>query len=203
MEIPSKYFCPSVAAVLNLTPDHLERHKTMKKYATTKCRLFSHMSGNKLALLPAGNQHLEEAFDDYKHKCNVAWIGDLPGVEMEVGAKVANLSIPTTGLVTNLQFGDLKAMGSHNYRNAAVAAFLVLGLEVGIDADSIGSTIDSLHLLPHRMQIVHKDTRGVMWVDDSKATNVEATYAGLMSLKTQKSVVLLGGLAKATIVASS
>ena len=40
--------------VLNLTPDHLERHKTMQNYATMKCRLFSHMKDTKLAVLPVG-----------------------------------------------------------------------------------------------------------------------------------------------------
>lgn len=49
---------------------------------------------------------------------------------------------------------------------------------------------------------VCKDIHGVTWVDDSKATNVEATYVGLMGLKKQKSVVLLGGLAKVTIFPS-
>ena len=44
--------------------------------------------------------------------------------------------------------------------------------------------------------VVCKDIHGVTWVDDSKATNIEATYAGLMGLKGQKSVILLGGLAK-------
>ena len=43
---------------------------------------------------------------------------------------------------------------------------------------------------------VHRDNNGVVWVDDSKATNVEATYTGLVGLKGQKSVVLLGGIAK-------
>lgn len=68
-------------------------------------------------------------------------------------AKVANLSIPTTGLVSQLQFGALKAAGTHKYLNAAVAAFSVLGLDVGIDADSIEATIEALHPPPHRMQI--------------------------------------------------
>ncbi|XP_062005877.1 uncharacterized protein LOC133723060 [Rosa rugosa] len=54
MEIPNKYFCPSVAVVLNLTPDHLERHRTMRDYAVTKCRLFHHMSDAKLGLLCFG-----------------------------------------------------------------------------------------------------------------------------------------------------
>lgn len=85
LEIPNKYFCPSVsfgclsyahwglwsvallvmlasisqvAVVLNLTPDHLERHKTMRNYAIKKCRLFSRMSYSKLALLPTGRSLL-------------------------------------------------------------------------------------------------------------------------------------------------
>lgn len=47
---------------------------------------------------------------------------------------------------------------------------------------------------------VHRDNRGVIWVDDSKATNVEASYTGLVGLKGQKSVILLGGLAKVVIL---
>ncbi|KAJ0042595.1 hypothetical protein Pint_17990 [Pistacia integerrima] len=54
IEIPNKYFCPSVTVILNLTPDHLERHKTMRNYALTKCRLLSHMANTKLGLLPLG-----------------------------------------------------------------------------------------------------------------------------------------------------
>lgn len=83
MEIPNRYFCPSVSSfktflfnclnflmdfpsnfvfntilqvsvVLNLTPDHMERHKSMKNYAITKCRLFSHMTNAKLGILSSG-----------------------------------------------------------------------------------------------------------------------------------------------------
>ena len=46
---------------------------------------------------------------------------------------------------------------------------------------------------------MHKDSYGVTWIDDSKATNVEATYTGLLGLKEQQSVILLGGLAKVTL----
>ncbi|XP_073000782.1 uncharacterized protein [Typha latifolia] len=196
MEIPNKYFSPSVAVVLNLTPDHQERHMTMQNYATMKCRLFSHMKHNKLAILPIGNNYLNEAFASYATGCNVAWIGDFPGIKIDVKAKVATFSNPATGLVSHLQLGALKTMGTHNYSNAAVAAFSVLGLDVGIDIDSVNSTVDILSLLPHRMQVVCTDANGVRWVDDSKATNVESTYTGLTGLRDCKSVVLLGGLAK-------
>ncbi|MCL7024019.1 hypothetical protein MKW94_005867 [Papaver nudicaule] len=196
MEIPNKYFCPSVAVVLNLTPDHLERHKTMQDYALTKCRIFSHMSHNKLAVLPIGNEHLNEAFKNYAHNCHVAWLGAYPGVKIDMKAKVADLKIPSMGIASRVQLGSMKTMGNHNYHNAAVAALSVLGLDMGIEADSISELIETLKTLPHRMQIVHRDAYGVTWVDDSKATNVESAYTGLMGLKEQKAVVLLGGVAK-------
>ncbi|KAL5708254.1 hypothetical protein ACHQM5_019071 [Ranunculus cassubicifolius] len=196
LEIPNNHFCPSVAVILNLTPDHLERHKTMKNYAATKCRIFSHMSFSKLAILPVGNQHLNEAFSGYVDKCNVAWIGAFPGIKVNTEKKVADLIFASTGDDFTLQLRTLKATGNHNYHNAAIAAFSVLTLDVGIETKSMSSTIEFLNPPPHRMQIVHSDAHDVTWVDDSKATNVEAAYTGLMGLKEQKSVVLLGGIAK-------
>ncbi|KAG9450242.1 hypothetical protein H6P81_010207 [Aristolochia fimbriata] len=82
MEIPHKSFCPAVAVILNLTPHHLERHKTMENYAEMKCRVFAKMKYGKLAMLPSRDQYLEAAFRKYAHNCNVAWIGDLPGVKI-------------------------------------------------------------------------------------------------------------------------
>ncbi|KAL7097987.1 hypothetical protein ACP275_10G177100 [Erythranthe tilingii] len=196
LEIPSKNFVPSVAVILNLTPDHLERHKSMTNYATIKSRIFSHMTDGKIAILPTGNPFINEAIACHANECNFAWIGTYPGLQVDLEEKIAYFRIPTVGLVSKLRLGALTAIGTHNYYNAAIAALSVIGLDVGIDSEAIGSTIDKLKPPPHRMQIVHKDTRGVTWVDDSKATNVDATYAGLMGIKEQKSIVLLGGLAK-------
>ncbi|XWS59203.1 hypothetical protein CRYUN_Cryun08bG0101500 [Craigia yunnanensis] len=196
MEIPCAYFCPSVAVVLNLTPDHFERHKTMLSYAATKCRLLSHMTNARLGLLSFGNQHLDEAIRKYWNKFNLAWIGAFPGVKIDMEAKIASFEVPDIGVASQLQLGGMRATGKHNYYNAAVAALSVAGLDVGVDVEAINSTIEKLRAPPHRMQIVCKDIHGVTWVDDSKATNIEATYAGLMGLKGQKSVILLGGLAK-------
>ncbi|TYI41739.1 hypothetical protein ES332_A01G046200v1 [Gossypium tomentosum] len=199
MAIPCVYFRPSVSVVLNLTPDHLERHKTMLDYAEHKCRLFSHMTNAKLGLLSFGNQHLDEAVKKYWNKFNPAWIGAFPGLEIDTEAKIATFKVPDIGIESQLQLGSMRAMGKHNYYNAAVAALSVAGLDVSVHIEDINSTIEKLRPPPHRMQVVHKDIHGVTWVDDSKATNVEATYAGLMGLKGQKSVILLGGLAKVLV----
>uniref|UniRef100_A0A7N2M4Y5 Mur ligase central domain-containing protein n=1 Tax=Quercus lobata TaxID=97700 RepID=A0A7N2M4Y5_QUELO len=116
--------------------------------------------------------------------------------QINIETKIASLEVPTMGVVSQLQLDAMKVMGTHNYYNAAVAALCVLGLDLGLDANGMSSTIENLRAPPHRMEIVHRDANGVTWVDDSKATNVEATYTGLLGLKQQKSVILLGGLAK-------
>ncbi|GMP86974.1 hypothetical protein CsSME_00039536 [Camellia sinensis var. sinensis] len=196
LEIAHKYFSPSVAVILNLTPDHLERHMTMENYALTKCRILSHMSNSKMGILPLGNQHLNDAVRSSANDFNLAWIGAFPGVRINLEAKVASFRIPAVQGFSELQLSALKTIGTHNYHNAAVAALSVIGLDIGIDAEAISSTIGKLKVPPHRMEIVHTDNHGVIWVDDSKATNIEATCTGLMGLKGQKSVILLGGVAK-------
>lgn len=67
--------------------------------------------------------------------------------------KVAYFSVPAIGLFSQLPLGAMKAIGTHNYYNAAVAALSVIGLDVGIDVAAISSTIDKLKAPPHRMQI--------------------------------------------------
>ncbi|XP_019187311.1 PREDICTED: uncharacterized protein LOC109181835 isoform X2 [Ipomoea nil] len=197
LEVPNSYFFPSVAVVLNLSPDHLERHKTMKNYAMTKCRVFSHMKGNKIGILPPGNQYLLEALRAHTHDFNPAWIGTCPGVKVSMEAKVAKLKVPAIGCDSEVDLSALRAIGTHNYINAAVAALSVTGLDIGINAKSIASTISKLRVPCHRMQVVHVDNNGVTWIDDSKATNVEAMYSGVMGVN-QKAVLLLGGVAKDT-----
>ncbi|XP_022842245.1 uncharacterized protein LOC111365919 isoform X2 [Olea europaea var. sylvestris] len=117
-------------------------------------------------------------------------------------AKIANFEVPTIEHVSQLPLGAMKTIGTQNYYNAAVAA-LSVGLDLGINDAAIYSTIGNLRAPPHRMVVVHKDSHRITWVDDSKATNVDAMYAGLMVLKELKAVVLLGGLAKASDVQGS
>ncbi|CAA2985960.1 UDP-N-acetylmuramoylalanine--D-glutamate ligase-like isoform X1 [Olea europaea subsp. europaea] len=198
LEIPYKFFCPSVAVILNLTPDHLERPKTMENYAMTKCRVFSHMTDKRIAILPLGMKFLSKAIAGHENECNFAWIGAYPGVKIDMEAKIANFEVPTIEHASQLPLGAMKTIGTQNYYNAVVAALSVIGLDLGINDAAIYSTIGNLRAPPHRMEVVHKDSHRITWVDDSKATNVDAMYAELMVLKELKAVVLLGGLAKKT-----
>ena len=68
-------------------------------------------------------------------------------------AKIASMEVPDIGVSEQLQLGGMKAIGKHNYYNAAVAALSVAGLDVGVDVKAIHSTIEKLRTPPHRMQI--------------------------------------------------
>ncbi|CAM6101780.1 unnamed protein product [Calypogeia fissa] len=73
--------------------------------------------------------------------------------------------------------------------------FVALALDVGVDEDVIQDAIPNLSA-PHRVEIVHQDEKEVLWINDSKATNVDAIVVGLRGITGRKAVVLIGGLAK-------
>ncbi|KAI5070143.1 hypothetical protein GOP47_0014486 [Adiantum capillus-veneris] len=196
MEIHAKTFRPSVAVVLNLTPDHLERHKTLERYGLCKCRLFTHMDPSQLAVIPAGDSLLQGLAAQSGGAGTRAWLGDLPGVQLNAAGSAAHLHVPTTSLEAHLDLTTLKATGVHNAHNAGTASLLALGVDFGLDEGAIQSALPTLKCLPHRMQQVCRDDNDVVWINDSKATNVDATYTGLKGLTKQQCVVLLGGLAK-------
>lgn len=67
--------------------------------------------------------------------------------------KIASFELPALGIISQLQLGAMKTMGTQNYHNAAVAALSVVGLDVGLDVGAIGPCIEKLRPPPHRMQI--------------------------------------------------
>ncbi|KAH7432546.1 hypothetical protein KP509_07G027400 [Ceratopteris richardii] len=196
MEINPRTFKPSVAVVLNLTPDHLERHKTLENYGLCKCRLFSHMSPSQLAVIPAGDSFLQGLVIQSGGEGTIGWLGSLPGVQFNGAGSAAQIFVPTTSFEAHLDLTTLKTTGVHNAQNAGTAALLAFGADLGLDESVVQAGLPKLKSLPHRMQVVWRDDKNVLWINDSKATNVHATYTGLKGLTNQKSVVLLGGLAK-------
>lgn len=179
LELPGD-FTPSAAVVLNLSPDHLARHKTMENYAQHKCRLFDRMGDSAFAILPADDALLMAAAAGRGGRR--IWIGRQPGITLEEGgARIGDTLIDLSGL---------QVLGDHNRLNAGVACVLAHGAGLAL-ADL---RPDRLRGLPHRMERVATQD-GLLWVNDSKATNVQAAATGLSGLD-RPSVVLLGGQGK-------
>jgi UDP-N-acetylmuramoylalanine--D-glutamate ligase len=177
---------PVAATILNLTPDHLARHKTMPAYAAAKARLLRHQTERDLALLPADPVLVDAARGVGRGRR--ATIGGEPGVWVDGSA--GRIRLP--GIAVDLDLAALQIPGAHNRLNALVAA--ALALWAGAPAEAVRESIGALRALPHRMEIVG-ESGGVVWINDSKATNVEAALVGVGGLS-RPAVVLLGGQAK-------
>jgi UDP-N-acetylmuramoylalanine--D-glutamate ligase len=185
LELPGE-LAPDVGVVLNLTPDHLARHGTMEVYGRAKTELFARQTAEQWAVLPADDALLQRVMPP--HRGQRAWLGGHPGVVRE--GHRATLSWAERTEVLSLS--EVPLLGEHNLDNAATAAFLALVF--GADVDRVQQGLGQLVALPHRMEPVGEHD-GVVWVNDSKATNLDAARVGIGGLD-RPAVVLLGGQAK-------
>lgn len=176
---------PDVGVILNLTPDHLARHGDMEGYAAAKGRLFRHLRPEDLAILPANDPLLARHAGDRGTR---AWLGALPGVVRD-GDRVR---VELSGKPVTLDLGGFAVPGEHNRDNAATAALIALAL--GADPARVQEGLRTLRPLAHRMEVV-AERDGVIWINDSKATNVDAARVGIAGVG-RPAVVLLGGEAK-------
>ncbi|MER2264691.1 UDP-N-acetylmuramoyl-L-alanine--D-glutamate ligase [Methylobacterium oxalidis] len=180
---------PSVGILLNITPDHLDRHGTMEQYAAIKERL---VAGADLAVVGT---------DDGPSRL-IAERREGPTVRVHVAGPTEALT-PVDGLVAregvvregDAVVADLTGIGSlrgaHNWQNAAVAAAAVRTL--GVTGEALQAGLRSFPGLPHRMEEVARRGR-VLFVNDSKATNADSTEKALTAFRDIHWI--LGGKAK-------
>ena len=171
-----------VAVLLNITPDHLDRYNGFEGYVASKARLFAMQSAGHRAIIAAEDGPSRSILTQVRH--------DRGG-----GEDVVEVS---SGLVDPVeQLGWPSLQGPHNAQNAAVA--MVATAALGIDPAIIKSALASHASLPHRMQRV-RELNGVLYVNDSKATNAASTAPALAAyppVEGRKRLHwIVGGLAK-------
>lgn len=179
---------PRAAVVLNLSPDHIDRHGSMARYAAAKGRIYAHAGlavvnrGDALAasLVPPGVG-------------SVSFGLDRPPSALDYGLVEADGERwLVRGPDRLLRAADLPLPGTHNIAN--VLAAFALGAALGLPDDAMATAAAGFAGLPHRMCRVHQ-AGGVDWIDDSKATNVGAAAAALGGLDLPV-ILLAGGDAK-------
>ena len=177
----------NIAAMLNLSPDHLDRHGDMAGYASAKRRIFGGRRGRDVAVL---------GMDDDGTRAMAALIAarivPISGRARQPGGVWAE------GRVLRDDAGDIADLaaavalpGEHNAQNAAAAAAVCLAL--GVEREAIASGLCSYPGLPHRQEIV-AERHGVRFVNDSKATNADSAARALESY--DRVVWIAGGIAK-------
>lgn len=188
---------PSAGILLNLTPDHLDRHGTMQHYADIKERL---VAGSDVAIVGADDSHSVLIADRVERAgVKVVRISRRNVVADGIYAEGTRLIQAAGGAM--LPFADLDGIqtlrGSHNAQNAAAAVAACLA--VGVSAADIRAGLTSFPGLKHRMQPVGQRGR-VVFVNDSKATNADAAAPALSSY--DRIYWIAGGLPKAGGIAT-
>jgi len=181
-------FQADAAVVLNLSADHLDRHGSMRRYAAIKRRVFA---GSGAMVLNA-EDHWVLAMR--RPGRQVHWFGSAaPTAPGDCGVvRSSGEDWLVCGDERLLPGGALRLRGRHNLLNAAAA--LAMAGAVGADRSACLAALRDFEALPHRMETV-SDRDGVLWVNDSKATNVAATLAAVQGLD-RPCMLLAGGVGK-------
>jgi len=184
-------FQPRVAAVLNVTPDHLDRHRTFARYLDAKARIFMNQTEHDCAVLNADDE--AAASLAARTRAHVVWFSRQRtldhGVFVQDGWLVARLNGHGDRICP---LGDIQLRGAHNVEN--VLAATACALWTGIDVDAIRRAVARFRAVAHRIEFV-RDVAGVQFYNDSKGTNVASTIKALESF-TERVVLIAGGKGK-------
>jgi UDP-N-acetylmuramoylalanine--D-glutamate ligase len=181
-------FRPKVAVVLNVTPDHLDRHHTFKAYVDAKARIFENQQADDFAVLNADDPTCVEL--EERTRGQVFWFSREHEVESGSFVRDGQIVFRGNGLAqTVLAVPEIPLKGSHNLEN--VLAAVCAGALMGCAPEKIRNAIVNFKAVEHRLEYV-ATIGGVEYYNDSKATNVDATMKALQSFPA-KIHLILGG----------
>lgn len=181
-------FHPKVAVVLNVTPDHLDRHRTFEIYADAKARVFENQGAHDYAVLNADDPTCVAMAK--RTEAQVFWFSRQK--EVDRGAWVRDGAIAfrdTDGQREILAVSDIPLKGAHNLEN--VLAAVCAGVLMGCAPDKLRQAVQNFKAVEHRLEFV-ATIAGVDYYNDSKATNVDATIKALESFPANIHLILGG-----------
>jgi UDP-N-acetylmuramoylalanine--D-glutamate ligase len=179
-------FHPQAAALLNLTPDHLDRYPDFSGYAESKAGLFRRQESCDLRVLNADDPRVAALGPGDSRVYYFSVSRSLPeGAWLENGALMARLAHRPAAI---FPLDQIRLQGRHNLEN--VMAALLLALDAGADPEACRRVLASFQGLPHRLEHV-ACLDGVDFYDDSKGTNVGAVACSLAHF--QQPVILMAG----------
>lgn len=181
-------FRPEVSAILNITPDHLNRHHTMEKYIAAKKRIAKNQGIHDTCVLNYEDPILRKMAEDLRPK--VFFFSSrhelAEGIFLD---KEGNFIYREDGKEENVcNIRDLKLLGMHNYEN--VMAAIAISSHIGVPMEAIREAVINFTSVEHRIEYV-AEINGVIYYNDSKGTNPDAAIKGIQAMVAP--TVLIGG----------
>ena len=182
-------FHPNVSAVLNLTPDHLNRHYTFENYGNVKFSITKNQTMDDVAVFNYDDEHTRAMGEKAKDHCRVVYFSRLDKPAGGVYVKDGEIVLEDGDTeIDVLALKDLKLLGSHNVEN--VLAAVGISYYMGVPAATIREVATSFKAVEHRIEYV--DTiAGVAYYNDSKGTNPDAAIKGIQAMVSP--TYLIGG----------
>ena len=186
-------FRPKVAVILNVTPDHLDRHRTFEAYVDAKARIFENQQASDFAVLNADDPTCAAMAS--RTRAQVFWFSRQKEVEQGAWVRDGNIVFRDASVEQKtqqreiMQVSEIPLKGAHNLEN--VLAAVCAGALMGCAPDNIRQAVRDFKAVEHRLEFV-ATIRGVDYYNDSKATNVDATIKALESFPANIHLILGG-----------
>jgi UDP-N-acetylmuramoylalanine--D-glutamate ligase len=180
-------FRPHISTVLNITPDHLDRHGSMENYIAAKMRIFENQGADDYAVLNADHESTRQLAVGLKPQ--VLWFSRTREVERGAFVRGGTIVHRNGETVEIMPLSEIALKGAHNVEN--VLAAVAIGMAAGVEPSAIRRAVRDFRAVEHRLEYV-ATLRGVQYYNDSKATNVDATIKALESFPANVHLILGG-----------
>lgn len=184
-------FAPEVAVLLNLSPDHLDRHGDLASYRQAKLRIFEHQTDGDIAVINSADGVGE--IDPGTGAAVIRFTADRESIHPDGSGPAGTIDLADGAIRVDgeplVETGDLRIKGRHNVANAMAAAGTALAC--GLPPAEVAAGLRDFRPVPHRFEPVG-EIEGVDFINDSKATNVDSTLAALGSFEGGVHVILGG-----------
>lgn len=188
----SRRFAPDAAAVLNLTPDHLDHHGGMAEYAAAKAKVFRWLDRRSATVFNADDPGVLALARDCRSR--KLFFGRAPSTMTAAWPEGGKILLRLPGWKKPVKLAPPKLPGEHNLQNAMASALLAVSR--GVKPEAVAKAFKAFQGVEHRLEECGT-RKGLRCVNDSKATNVDSTLVALATMPTDKSVLLvLGGRPK-------
>ena len=187
-------FRPKVSAILNITPDHLNRHHTMEAYIKAKEDIAKNQTKEDTCVLNYEDEVTRKIGENVK--ANVLYFSSQRKLDRGIYLDDGNIILRQDEEILVCNVNELKLLGTHNYEN--VMAAVAMAAAYGTPMEVIRRTIKEFAGVEHRIEFV-REKDGVAYYNDSKGTNPDAAIKGIQAIDGKVKLLVLVGATKEKI----